>query len=393
VQRIVIVGAGLAGLRTAEQLGRVGFTGEVMLVGAEQHPPYTRPPLTKQFLSGSTDVRLALPASLAGVTTAWGVAALAADECLRSITLSDGRTIEADGVVIATGVSPRRVLPSSTGSHVVRTVEDARHVRDQLAPGRHVLVLGAGFVGGEVATSARSRGCEVMVVDAAEEPLQAHLGPLLGAELRRRHEDRGVVFRLGRTVDSSEPGLAVLDDGSVVPADVVVEAVGAAPDLGWLAGTGLDVSDGVRCDARLAAVHSDPLAKVTAAGDCARLPYPPFDPTPRRIEHWNLAVDTARLAARTMVEVMGGKPVGPSPAPLLPSFWSDQAGIRIDCFGIPQLGLRDVRVLEGDLKTTAALGYFGPDGTMLGVALFDRRKGVPTYRRVFAEMVTGRAPG
>lgn len=392
MKRIVIIGGGLAGLRAAEQLGRLGHDGEIVVVGAEPLAPYNRPPLSKEALRDDFDEsRLPLPTTAGdSITFRLGVRAVTLGADLHSLVLADGSRLEADGLVIATGVQPRRILRGDVATHVVRTPRDTRRLRAQLTPAARLLVVGAGFLGCEIASSAAARGCRVTVVEPAAQPVGPHLGELLGAELRRRHEANGVQFRLGRTIVSlTQHALgaeAVLDDGSTVHADVVVEAVGCLPDLDWLAGSGFDLTNGILCDAQLRAIHPDRSAAVVAAGDCARFPLPGFDEVPRRIEHWNLAFDSARVAAHTLMTLLGELPAVKAPPSPLPSFWSDQAGSRVDCFGIPSLGLADCRLLEGDLADEAAIGYHGTDGRLVAVALLGMRRRVPYYRNLMTSI-------
>lgn len=396
MKRIVVVGAGLAGLRTAERLSRLGFEGTIVVVGDESRAPYNRPPLSKGALtSGPDEVELGLSGGDDdAISWRLGSSAVGVDADARTILLADGSVLEADGLVVATGVRPRRITSGSVPTHVMRTVGDARSLRRAIEPGSRVLVLGAGFLGCEIATSAAALGASVEVVEPAATPLAAPLGPLLGGELQRRHESRGIRFRLGRTVsDLTVLGSAVgatLDDGHHLEVDVVVEAVGCRPDLEWLAGADFDLTDGVLCDERMRAVRaqaSQDQAPVVAAGDVARFPLPAFDERPRRIEHWNLAFDTARVAAYSLLDLMGERPSAPPPAPPVPSFWSEQAGTRIDCFGIPGLGLDDCRVLEGGPGSPSAFGYHDPSGRLVAVALVDLRRRGPHYRRLVDESI------
>lgn len=395
MERIVVVGAGLAGLRSAEQLQRLGHSGEIVIVGDEPQAPYNRPPLSKGGLvSGVDETQLTLASNLSDQAT-WrlGVGATGISPDAHAIELADGSTLEADGLVVATGVRPRRVTKGDVPTHVVRTLADASALRAQLRPGRRVLVLGAGFLGCEIATAATTLGASVRVVEPAGVPLGPHLGALLGHELQRRHEARGVRFDLGRSVvrlgHAAGDGVRVtLDNADSFLVDVVVEAVGCVPDVAWLAGAGLDLTNGVLCDNRLRALGTAPAAAVVVAGDIARFPLPAFDAQPRRIEHWNLAFDTARLAAHTLLGLLGHSPSGQPPIAPLPSFWSEQAGLRIDCYGIPSMGIEDCRLLEGDLDDGCAVGYHDTSGRLVAVALVDLRRRGPHYRSLVAESVS-----
>lgn len=343
-------------------------------------------------MSDLDESRLTFASKLSGrVTWRLGSVATGISPDARSIRLADESVLDADGLVVATGVRPRRVTKGEVPTHVVRTLADATSLRAELRPGRRVLVLGAGFLGCEIATAAAALGAAVQVVEPADVPLGPHLGAELGRALQVRHEGRGVSFHLGRIVARlyrAGQGVEVtLDDGTVLGVDVVVEAVGCVPDVAWLEGAGFDLTDGLLCDTRLRAVGADPSAAVVAAGDVARFPLPDFDARPRRIEHWNLAFDTARLAGHTLLELMGEVPSAPPPAAPLPSFWSQQAGVRIDCYGIPALGIDDCRLLEGDIDDTCALGYHDASGRLVAAALVDLRRRGPHYRSLVAQSV------
>lgn len=398
MKRIVVVGAGLAGLRTAEHLSRMGHTGETVLVGDEPHAPYNRPPLSKEALTTGVDAeQLRLVQNQAdGITWRLGSPAVAVGADARTVELADGAVLEADGLVVATGVRPRRVTRGDVPTHVIRTLEDASDLRAALQPGTRVLVLGAGFLGCEIASSAASADALVQVVEPADTPVGPHLGRLVGRELQRRHEARGVTFHLGRTLAGLARGVdgivATLDDGTHLGVDLVVEAVGCVPDVAWLAGAGLDLTDGLLCDERMRALRADgtaPAGTVVAAGDVARFPITGFDDRPRRIEHWNLAFDTARVAAFSLLDLLGETPASALPPAPVPSFWTEQAGARIDCFGIPSLGIEDCRLLEGDLEGGSALGYHDRSGRLVAVALVDLRRRGPHFRALVSQSLAG----
>lgn len=393
---VVVVGAGLSGLRAAEQLRAAGWTDDVTVVGSEPHPPYNRPPLTKTALRDGVD-----PTALAfrqrpsteDVTWLLGTTVTAADLRAQTVTLQDGRTLAYDGLVIATGVSARRLpLPAPTSwRHTVRTAEDAAELRPLLTSAARVVVIGGGFIGCEVACTAVSLGCDVTVVEPCSTPLEGQAGQLVGAEVQRRHEDNGVRFHTGRTVTDlkDDPGqgptTVLLDDGTRLEADVVVEAVGSVANTAWLDGQGLDLTNGVLCDADLHPVTDDgPLRDVVALGDVARFPVPMFGGDPIRIEHWTMPTDTAGRAARSLVEGVTGEPVdGPAFNPV-PTFWSDQYDTRIQSFGVPGIGRNDVRVLEGDLEGEAVVGYHR-DGVLVGVLLLGMTKQMVAYRKALVE--------
>ncbi|TDE21958.1 NAD(P)/FAD-dependent oxidoreductase [Actinomadura sp. 6K520] len=377
---MVVVGASLGGLRAAEQLRALGHTGELLVIGDEAHPPYNRPPLSKEALAaGVTFERVAFRMRAATADVDWrlGTAVTGADLTARVVRPADGTEVPYDGLVIATGLRPRRLDVPGAGPprHVVRTLDDAAALRERLRPGARVTVVGAGFIGCEVAATARTLGADVTVVAPESEPMLRPLGPDLGAELRRRHEERGVRFLLGRTVARFTGSGLELSDGSAVRAEVVVEAVGSVPCVEWLEGNGLDLSDGVLCDGGLR-VEGRP--DVVAVGDIARFPNARYDDVPRRVEHWSIPTDTAKRAARALL----GQDEGPFMP--LPSFWSDQYDMRLQSFGAPALGGDDIRVLEGDLGGEAVVGYHRDSG-LVGVVMLGCTRRRPHYRKLLLD--------
>ncbi|MEU7415854.1 NAD(P)/FAD-dependent oxidoreductase [Streptomyces antibioticus] len=374
--RVLVVGASMAGLRAAEQLRAAGWTGAITLVGDEPHMPYNRPPLSKEVLAGKAPfASLAFRPRPAVADAAWllGRRAVTARLPERTVVLDDGTSLSYDGLVVATGMRPRRLtcpgpLP---GRHTVRTLDDAQGLREALTrPGARVVVVGAGFIGCEVAATAVALGVrEVTVVDPLPLPMTGPLGPLLGRALLRRHEARGVRFALGTGVagftgDDRVTGVE-LSDGRVLAADVVVESVGSVANTEWLDGNGLDLTDGVRTDALLRAGGRP---EAVAVGDVARFPNARYDGVPRRVEHWSIPGDTAKQAARTLVAHLHGTGEEPAPFAPLPTFWSDQHDFRLQSFGAPSYGADDVRVLDGttDGDGDLVVGYHR-DGLLVGV--------------------------
>ena len=379
-QRVVVAGASLGGLRAAEGLRAAGFTGEVVVVGDETHLPYNRPPLSKEALAGDVEfstLEFRRRKSVDDVTWRLGVGVAEASLLAREVVLADGSVLPFDGLVVATGLRVRRLaIPAPDGGrHPVRTLEDAVALRADLRPGAKVVVIGAGFIGCEVAATAVKLGCEVDVVAPEQVPMQRPLGLEVGAAMRRRHEAHGVRWHLGRLPATVEPsaadpgrvGCVVLDDGMRLDADVVVEALGCVPNTEWLASTDLDIADGVRTDGHLRALtaEGDVRPEVVAVGDVARFPNALFDDVPRRVEHWSIPTDTAKRAAPSLVAGLAGTDPDPAPFAPMPSFWSDQYGLRVQSFGA--LGIADtVKVLEGDLDDEFVAGY-ERDGVLVGV--------------------------
>ncbi|KAB1985698.1 NAD(P)/FAD-dependent oxidoreductase [Streptomyces triticiradicis] len=375
--RVVVAGASMGGLRAAEQLRAAGWTGAVTVVGDEPHMPYNRPPLSKEVLAGKASFEsLAFTPKAAAADVEWrlgtGVTAARLDE--RVVELADGERLSYDGLVVATGMRPRRLrCPGPlVGRHTVRTLADAQILRDALIrPGARVVVVGAGFIGCEVAATAVGLGAaEVTVVDPLPLPMAGPLGDLLGGALLKRHEERGVRFVLGAGVagfegDQRVTGV-VLGDGTVLPADVVVESVGSVANTEWLDGNGLDLSDGVLTDEHLR-VGGRP--EVVAVGDVARFPNARYDGVPRRVEHWSIPTDTAKHAAKVLAAHLGGAEAESTPFAPLPTFWSDQHEFRLQSFGSPLLGKDDVRILEGDPDGDVVVGYHTGDLLVGVVAL------------------------
>ncbi|MGW7259393.1 NAD(P)/FAD-dependent oxidoreductase [Streptomyces sp. NPDC054834] len=392
--RIVVAGASMAGLRAAEQLRAAGWSGAITLVGDEPHMPYNRPPLSKEFLAGEApfeSLAFRPRASVSDVEWRLGRRVVAARLDERTVRLDDGTVLSYAGLVVATGMRPRRLnCPGPlAGRHTVRTLDDARRLRDELTrPGVRVVVVGAGFIGCEVAATALGLGAaEVTVVDPQRLPMAGPLGELLGRALLRRHEERGVRFALGTGVavfagEERVTGV-VLSDGSVLPADVVVESVGSVANTEWLDGNGLDLADGVLTD-ELLRVGGRPEA--VAVGDVARFPNARYDDVPRRVEHWSIPADTAKHAARALVGHLSGEQDELAPFAPLPTFWSDQHDFRLQSYGAPALGKDDVRVLDGDPDGDVLAGYHR-DGRLVGVVALGGQAVAASAARYRAELL------
>ncbi|WP_030946515.1 NAD(P)/FAD-dependent oxidoreductase [Streptomyces sp. NRRL S-646] len=340
MKRIVVVGASAAGLAAAETLRREGYDGALTLVGDEPHAPYDRPPLSKQVLAAEWQPeRLALrpPADLAALDLdlRLGVAATGLELAERTVQLADGTQVPYDGLIVATGVRPRR-LPGA-GAHVLRTLEDALLLRDRLGPGLRLVVVGAGFLGAEAAAVAWRLGAKVTLLEPAPVPLAHAVGAEIGAMLTRAHVERGVDLRCGVTVSEVTQNGGRLADGELVEADEVLVAVGSQPNTEWLVGSGLAVGDGVVCDEYCEAARN-----VYAAGDVARWHNPLFG-TSMRIEHRTHAAEQGMAAARNLLRPDARKPFAP-----VPYFWSDQYDMKIQAYGHLR-GHDEVAVVDGDL--------------------------------------------
>ncbi|MCT2541242.1 NAD(P)/FAD-dependent oxidoreductase [Sedimentimonas flavescens] len=353
--RITIVGASLAGLRTAEAVLAELPQARIMLVGDEPHAPYNRPPLSKdsmEALAGGQAPRaevfekLLLRSKIAPgqIEMRLGVAASGIEN--GDVRLEDGALIPSDFVVAATGIRPRRMPMQGAADrqHVLRSFDDAEALAQAMRPGAQMVVIGAGFIGCEIAATARKLGLHVTVVEPAPQPMLRALGHRVAAAMAALHRRNGVTLLTGRSVETFEVDRVILDDGKALEADVIVEALGSRPNTEWLAASGADLSDGVLVDADMVAIGAPNLL---AVGDIARFANPLFDEVPRRVEHWCVPGQTAKRAAATIAARVSGGAPAPDFAPM-PSFWSDQYGMRVQAFGAPALAETQT-VVEGDL--------------------------------------------
>jgi NADPH-dependent 2,4-dienoyl-CoA reductase/sulfur reductase-like enzyme len=339
---IVVAGAGMAGARSVEALRAEGHTGPITLVGAEDHPPYDRPPLSKDVLKGKADEStLAIDWPSLDITVRSGVRATAL--LPGAVDTTDG-PVPFDRLIIATGATPVR-LPGQGPQRVLRTIEDAHALRAALSPGRRIAVVGAGWIGAEVATAAAAAGAEVTVVEAADAPLSVALGSEIGAFTVPWYAEAGVELRLDTKIASVAEGGLELADGSFLPADEVVTGVGVRPATDWLAGSGVTLDDG-----RLGGVHVDAhlrtnIPGVLAAGDCAAFVSRRYGRR-LRVEHWDTALNAPRVAAANALaaETAGGQVYDP-----VPYFWSEQFGRMVQYAGHRVPGA--VAVWRGDPAT------------------------------------------
>ncbi|MCW2683776.1 MAG: phthalate 3,4-dioxygenase, ferredoxin reductase subunit [Blastococcus sp.] len=330
-----MVGTSVGGVRTGQALRTAGFDGEIVLVGAEDVAPYDKPPLSKQVLVGAqsgADIALLGAGGWAaeGLTPVLGRPATALDPDRRQVVLSDGERIDYDVLVVATGAAPR-TIPSAPGALVrtVRELRDSESIRAQFAGGGPVVVVGSGFIGAEVASSARALGLETTVVEALPEPFAGVLGSEVGALIRQLHIDAGVSVHGSALVDRVEAlsdgsGVVHLTDGRRLPAATVVVGIGVTPQTDWLRGSGLDLQRGVLTDEFCRAVG---VPDVYALGDVARW----FDVRTgvhRLVEHWTNAVEQATAVAHHVVH-----PDDLHPHVKAPYFWSDQHGLKIQMVG------------------------------------------------------------
>ncbi|MFC4375727.1 NAD(P)/FAD-dependent oxidoreductase [Nocardia halotolerans] len=365
---IVIVGAGLAGLRTAEELRRAGYEGQVLLLGDESRPPYDRPPLSKQFVRGETDDTTLRPPEFftdKNIELRLGTAVTGVDTGAHTVTLADGDTIAYDQLIIATGLRPRRLpgLPEMTGVHVLRAHEDAETLRTELDGADRALIIGAGFIGCELAASFRAAGVEVTLVEPQPTPLASVLGAQIGELVARMHRDEGVDLRCGvgvdtlRADDSGQVRGALLTDGTDVSADLVVIGVGSVPVTDWLAGSGIELADRAAGGGVLADdAGRTSAADVWAVGDVAAWQYDTG--VRKRVEHWTSAGEQAKLLVTAL---LGG--AAPTMA-RVPYFWSDQYDVKIQALGTPA-PTDDITVVTDDGRKF--LAYYSRDGILTAV--------------------------
>lgn len=406
IHPVVIVGASMGGLRVAESLRRFGYLGPITAIGDEPYAPYNRPPLSKEVLA--TEVSHEAVAFLQRTATQdvnWvlGTRIVAADLEHQTVTDANGEVYPYGVLVVATGLRPRRLEVANgllAGRHAVRTLDDAIGLRAVLVPGARVVIMGSGFIGCEVAATARKLGCDVKVIGPGTHPIVRPLGVELASELQRRHEAMGVEFFMKRKivdlVGTTHVTGAILDDGTVLDCDVLVEAIGSHENTEWLEGNDIDVSSGVLTDYALRAVKasgSGVWENVFAIGDVARFVNPIFDEVPRRIEHWNIPTDSAKRVGK-VVAAMLGDGIGGSPADSesldailaegfapIPSFWSDQYDMHILAYGL--LGLADeIKLIDGEISGDCVFGYYR-EGKMVGVCGIGLRSVVQKYRSVF----------
>ncbi|SHT73655.1 putative ferredoxin reductase [Mycobacteroides abscessus subsp. bolletii] len=362
---VLIIGGGLGAVRTAEQLRRSEFTGPITIVSGETHLPYDRPPLSKDVLRDAEktiDAVVLKPREFYDenqIELRLGSEVTALDPAARTVTLSDGGTLEYGEVIIATGLVPRRIptFPDLAGVHVLRTADDSFALRGDAENARRAVVVGAGFIGCEVAATLRANGVEVVLVEPQPAPLVAAIGQQLGDLVARLHRNEGVDVRVGVGVDSVEGQDRVqtvtLSDGTRLDADLVVLGIGSRPAIDWLDGSGVAVDNGVVCDA----VGATGTPHVWALGDVAA--WAGADGRPNRVEHWSNVADQVRA----LVPALLGQETSANTV-AVPYFWSDQYDVKIQSLG--HLGSSDtVHLISDDGRKF--LAYLERDGVLTGV--------------------------
>lgn len=359
---IVIVGGGLAGARTAEQLRRAEYDGPITIVSDEQHLPYDRPPLSKEVLRNADHDVVLKPQEFydeARITLRLGNGVTAVDTAAKTLTLADGSTLGYDELVIATGLEPKRIpsFPDLEGIRVLRSLGESAELREHASSARKAVIIGAGFIGCEVAASLRQLGVDVVIVEPQPTPLASVLGEKIGALVTRLHEAEGVQVRCGVGVDSvsgdGKVEKVVLSDGTELDADIVVVGIGSRPVTGFLDGSGVEVDNGVVCDS----AGRTNVEHVWAIGDVAS--WRNEAGHQERVEHWSNVAEQARVLVPAL---LGREPA--SAAVSVPYFWSDQYDVKIQCLGEPAAD--DVVHLVSD-DGRKFLAYYERDGVLTAV--------------------------
>ena len=389
MRSIAVVGASLAGLRAVEALRHEGFDGRITVIGAESRLPYDRPPLSKQVLAGEWDVdriqlRDADRYDELDLDLRLGTRADRLDLAGSAVGIDDGTAIPYDGLVIATGASPRVLpgMPALPGLFTLRTLDDCLALTAAVAqPGCRVVVVGAGFIGSEVAATCHRRGAAVTVLEMLPVPLARVLGEEMGKVCGQLHLDEGVDLRCGVGVAAVEGDgrveRVVLSDGQDVEADVVVIGVGVQPATAWLDDSGLTLRDGVLCDDRCFALGSD--GRVVAAGDVARW-HNPLVGADIRVEHWTNAAEQGDHAARNLL----AGPDEATPFAPVPFFWSDQYDVKIQYVGHSSPD-DEIALVHGSPADRKFVVLYGRDGRLTAALAFSRPRQLMAYRRLLAE--------
>jgi NADPH-dependent 2,4-dienoyl-CoA reductase/sulfur reductase-like enzyme len=372
-ERIVVVGAGVAGMRAAERLRELGFAGELVIIGAEPHRPYHRPAVSKQIVTDEWKPADAILPAYRSIDAHWrlNTTAIGLDASRRLLALPGEEKLGYDGLVIATGVAAKQP-PGAPRRHPrihrLRTLSDALTLRSGLAEDKGpVVVVGTGFTGCELACSMRVLHRTVAIVGRSTTLLTKGLGPELGARLTRLHSDHGVRLALGVGIThwgiKADAAAIYLSNGKILLASHVVLAVGSVPSVGWLRGSGLALDNGVLCEPTCHAVGAQ---DIVAAGDVARWPNLRFDQTPRRIEHWINAIEMGRAAAESLLAGRSAaKPFTP-----VPRFWTEQHGVRVQAAGLPELDERNHPRHPG--IAASPIAQYVRAGRLVGVAAMDQ---------------------
>ena len=394
MNKVVIVGASMGGLRTAESLRRSGFSGEITIVGAEKHYPYNRPPLSKDLLAEDKtfdSIEFNINKEELGANFMLGNPAQSVDISNNELTLNSNQKLSYDFLVAATGLRSRKMdfqNPVQSGRFSLRTYDDAKRIRSAVSPGKHVVILGAGFIGLELAATLRKLNCKVDVVAMEAVPLAPIVGELFGKEIQRRHEAEGIHFHMNNSIENLIGDKFIthvsLGDGISLECDIFIEAVGSLPNTEWLDGNGLDKANGVLTDKTLRAIDLEGkcIENFFVVGDIARFPYVNLQIPARRIEHWNIPIEGGKRVGREISHaVKPGSVDGfnhEEPFNPLPSFWSDQFNISIFSYGEPKIADK-VNLVDGRIDSDFIFTYHR-QGKLVGAAGIGMRQGLNKLR-------------
>lgn len=390
----MIVGASMGGLRTAESLRRSGFSGEITIVGAEKHYPYNRPPLSKDLLAEDKafdSIEFKIDNEKLGANFILGNPAKSVDVSNNELTLNSNQKLSFDFLVAATGLRSRKMdfqNPVQSGRFSLRTYDDAKKIRSAISPGKHVVILGAGFIGLELAATLRKLNCTVNVVAMETVPLAPIVGELFGKEIQRRHESNGINFHMNNSIKNLIGDKFIthvsLSDGTSLECNIFIEAVGSLPNTEWLDGNGLDKANGVLTDKTLRAIDLEGkcIENFFVVGDIARFPYVNLQIPARRIEHWNIPIESGKRVGREISHaVKPGSVDGfnhQEPFNPLPSFWSDQFNISIFSYGEPKIA-EEVNLIDGKIDSDFIFTYHR-QGKLVGAAGIGMRQGLNKLR-------------
>lgn len=387
---VLVVGASASGLCTVEALRRRGYGGRITVIGDELHPPYDRPPLSKQVLSGAWQpdraaLRSAEVMSALDADFVLGDEAVGLEPSSRTVRMASGRALAGDAIVIATGVKARR-LPGQemlSGVHVLRTLDDTLALRRDLLEASRLVVVGEGVLGSEIAATARTLGLDVTLAGPLAAPMAAQIGPFASGLLGQLHQARGVRLRLGMGVaglvdDAGRVSGVRLVDGEELPADVVVVAIGASPATGWLAGSGLIVDNGVVCDACCRAAEG-----IYAVGDVARWHHPRLG----RLVRFENRTNATEQAEAVAAAILGDD----APYAPVPYFWTDQFDVKIQVFGVVPADA-DMEIVEGDPAAGRFVARYSSEGVVAGVLGWNMPKQVRSHRQAVADALEALEP-
>jgi NADPH-dependent 2,4-dienoyl-CoA reductase/sulfur reductase-like enzyme len=382
----LIVGASISGVRTALQLRRAGHTGPITLLDAQEHPPYDRPPLSKTMLTSEAQpsavtLLTAERAAELEISLALGLRASGLDLATREVEIGGGSRLAFGELVLATGARPLPLpWPKTDRMFELRTLDDARRLRDALRSARKVAIIGAGFIGAEVAAAARTLGLDVSLIDLLPYPMARALDPETGRVFRELHENHGVHMHLGvrvEAISSDGSGVTIaLSDTSVIQADIAMVGIGVTPAIEWLQSSGLHLDNGITCDAHGRAVGQD---GIYAVGDAASWYHPRWQEH-RRVEHWTTAMEQANAVARYIVDPDGTPEFAP-----VEYVWSDQYDWKIQLAGDTKRGVRGRRIVEPAPGTRQAALWSDPDGAVCAGFAVNWPKASVAIRRALGE--------